>query len=500
VLLRSFLWPTIFAITVVLFFALSCVVMPRLNGKRDTTGLCAKLGGRIQDRLDEKPWMLELERTRLDTWNGKLNAILAHYAQTNPGGDGKDEPGASLTEEEFVAMFSMMGDRFVEPQSYRDALETFGTPSTASESGGKVMDIAAIESIYSLGCRTWREKHVQVERDFERFKIISKDHDVEHSDFLVVTGSLGAQGLVHVNNTRASMHSDQGAVHVAGPKSVRDRAALAALAIAGGDEFASHLDEEFTVEAAMSEHERFSVTMPSLYIETWLFTMICAFLFLWIDDFTKYLLLHSFLQPNQKEKSSMMDFGTAIANFFDPTRLPRNMIGKAGTLCNIGHKVCLLHWIFISAFVLPNRLITVLVPKSSCAMKMAEKTKPKPLKERELNDEGKPLEVLITARTITLCDKIKLFPLLLLNWMGRKLVGCLKIFSIDVQPFLLVEPFLTFATKSRALQSVRGAPQTTPPCASRNRNALTPILCTLSSSAAWPSPPQLSFKSCASPA
>ena len=429
--------------------------MPRLNGKRDTTGLCTKLGGRIQDRLDEKPWMLELERKRLDTWNGKLNAILAHYARTNPGGDGDDEPGPSLTEEEFVAMFSMMGDRFVEAQSYRDALETFGTPST---SGDKVMDIAAIEAIYSLGCRTWREKHVQVQRDFERFKIISKDHDMEHSDFLVVTGSLGAQGLVHVNTARASMHGDKGAKPVVGPTSVRDRAALAALAIAGGDEFASHLDEEFSVEAAMSEHERFSVAMPTLYIETWLFTMICAFLFLWIDDFTKYLLLHSFLQPNQKEKSSMMDFATAISNFFDPTRLPRNMIGKFGTLCNIGHKVCLLHWLFISAFILPNRLITVLRPKSFCAIKRAEKMKPKPLKERELDDEGKPLEVIITAREVTLCNKVKLFPLLLLNWIGRKLVGFLKIFSIDVQPFLLVEPFLTYATKSRALQSVRDCP------------------------------------------
>ena len=44
--------------------------------------------------------------------------------------------------------------------------------------------------MYSLGCRTWREKHVQCGRDLERVKILSdKFPQITHSEFLVVTGS-----------------------------------------------------------------------------------------------------------------------------------------------------------------------------------------------------------------------------------------------------------------------------------------------------------------------
>ena len=38
--LRYVLWIFLFVLSVVLFFFTTCIFMPRLNGRRDTTGLC----------------------------------------------------------------------------------------------------------------------------------------------------------------------------------------------------------------------------------------------------------------------------------------------------------------------------------------------------------------------------------------------------------------------------------------------------------------------------
>tara|TARA_B110000208_G_C11733033_1_gene417097 strand:+ start:212 stop:874 length:663 start_codon:yes stop_codon:yes gene_type:complete len=214
--------------TVVVFFASSCFVMPRMNGRRDTTGLCGKLGSAIQDKLDEREFVLKIKRRFESTWNGKLALIVEHFG---------DDDGV-LDENGFRNMFLTVGDGFVDETSYADAARTFGTAVETTEGAPsqRVVDIVAIEAIYSLGCRTWREKHVQVERDFERFKIISEQFDQTHSDFLVMTGSLGAEGLVEVRSAAAD-------------GSVLGRAnAQIALAASGGVEFATAVDEEFSVE------------------------------------------------------------------------------------------------------------------------------------------------------------------------------------------------------------------------------------------------------------
>ena len=38
--LRYVLWIFLFVLSVVLFFFTTCIFLPRLNGRRDTTGLC----------------------------------------------------------------------------------------------------------------------------------------------------------------------------------------------------------------------------------------------------------------------------------------------------------------------------------------------------------------------------------------------------------------------------------------------------------------------------
>ena len=255
--------------------------MPRMNGRRDTTGLCGKLGSAIQDKLDELEFVLKIKRRFDSTWNGKLFLIVEHFG---------DDDGV-LDEDGFKNMFMTVGDGFVDATSYADAVRTFGTAEEVEEgapAAQRVLDIAAIEAIYSLGCRTWREKHVQVERDFERFKIISDEFDQTHSDFLVITGSLGSEGMIEV---RSAATDD----------SVLGRAnAQIALAANGGVEFATAVDEEFSVEEAMTEAQRFTVALPSLYVETCLFALIAAFIFLYVLSaaaFQKVQTNHLITQP-----------------------------------------------------------------------------------------------------------------------------------------------------------------------------------------------------------
>ena len=75
---------------------------------------------------------------------------------------------------------------------------------TAFGVGLKGLSIDSIDAMYSLGCRTWREKHVQCGRDLERVKILSdKFPQITHSEFLVVTGSyvcLEGQKMFYMTN------------------------------------------------------------------------------------------------------------------------------------------------------------------------------------------------------------------------------------------------------------------------------------------------------------
>ena len=185
--LRTVLWPLLFLVTLGIFFVMSCFVMPRINGRRDTTGLCGKLGTTFQARLDAQAWFKTIKRGRNDTWEGKLNALVKHFSAAS----GNHSCG-TLSEDEFIAMFTLVGDRFVNATMYRDALGTFGSTPTQAQGGGDsavvVLDIAAIEAIYSAGLRTWREKHVQIDRDYERLLLLTGVKT--HSDLSVALPSL----------------------------------------------------------------------------------------------------------------------------------------------------------------------------------------------------------------------------------------------------------------------------------------------------------------------
>jgi len=267
--LRQALWIGLFLLTIALFFSMSCFVLPRMNGRRDTTGMCGKLGNIVQDKLDTMACVLKCKRKRVDNWNGKLAAILAHFSSSS----------GFLDEASFDKMFSCLGDNFVDRTQYAEALQLFG--SDVKDSPSKKLDVASLESIYSLGCTTWREKHVQVERDYERMLLLSGAK--AHSDYLVSTGSLGSHGLGDVEAVRRGKKMSTSAAGVV------SRAAEIETAAKGGAEFASAIDTEFSIEAAMTEAERFSVALPSLYVETWLFTLINAFLFLYLTDFFRWM-------------------------------------------------------------------------------------------------------------------------------------------------------------------------------------------------------------------
>ena len=268
--LRTVLWPLLFLVTLGIFFVMSCFVMPRINGRRDTTGLCGKLGTAFQARLDAQAWFKTIKRGRNDTWEGKLNALVKHFSAAS----GNHSCG-TLSEDEFIAMFTLVGDRFVNATMYRDALGTFGSTPTQAQGGGDsavvVLDIAAIEAIYSAGLRTWREKHVQIDRDYERLLLLTGVKT--HSDLLVVTSSTDA-----------------------------------------------------------------------------------------------YLL---------------SEFTDRVANMFRWDVLPRTILEKLNVIFNLGHKVCLFHFLFIAVVVLPLRVVTVLAPASSCAKALKERLKPHPLAARE---------------------------------------------------------------------------------------------------------------------
>ena len=94
----------------------------------------------------------------------------------------------------------------------------------------------------------------------------------------------------------------------------------------------------------------------------------------------------------------------------------------------------------ITIIVFPMRLVTVLLPKSICARKLAEKLEPKPLKEREFHeaDEGalpgaprRPIECVIAAQKFKLCDKLKMLPgVLVRDICGLVLKGPLEVFIV----------------------------------------------------------------------
>jgi hypothetical protein len=443
-------WPVLFVFTVIAFFAASCFVMPRINGRRDTTGLCGKLGSAIQDKLDEMESVRKIKRKFTSTWNGKLHLIVQHFG---------DESGV-IGADEFLAMFRIIGDGFVDATSYADAVRAFGTvvDNTDAPTQSSVIDIAAIETIYSLGCRTWREKHVQVDRDFERFKIISDLYEQSHSDFLVMTGSLGSQGLVDVHGYTAEEELAGG---LALSTNIIARAnARIALAASGGAEFASAVDEEFSVESAMSEAERFTIALPSLYVETWLFVLIVAFLFLFLHDGSKHLQLKYF--PEKEGAEGGAAFLEAVENAYGPGAIERSILDKIGAFASLGHKVCIFHFLFIAICILPMRLITVLAPKSICARKLAEKLEPKPFNEREfvVEDEAAPdvrtpLTRVITARNLKLCDKIKMLPLFLIRDICGIVVAVFKIVGLSLNVFVFIEPFIDFKRKSLELGKLR---------------------------------------------
>ena len=166
----------------------------------------------------------------------------------------------------------------------------------------------------------------------------------------------------------------------------------------GGDKFACAIDAEFDIENAMSEDERFSVPLPSLYVETWIFVLICAFLFLWAFDLTRWIeatTLTKYYATDCAEENFIDSLGRqncldgVPAGFFSDPPLGHSSYlllfinGKLNVVADVGHKVCLFHFFFIMFFVIPMRLCTVLKPNSSCAKQMKKRLKPKALKERE---------------------------------------------------------------------------------------------------------------------
>ena len=370
--LRTVLWPLLFLVTLGIFFVMSCFVMPRINGRRDTTGLCGKLGTAFQARLDAQAWFKTIKRGRNDTWEGKLNALVKHFSAAS----GNHSCG-TLSEDEFIAMFTLVGDRFVNATMYRDALGTFGSTPTQAQGGGDsavvVLDIAAIEAIYSAGLRTWREKHVQIDRDYERLLLLTGVKT--HSDLLVVTSSIGPEGLREVHDLTFASTPEQHSV-------LANASANVKLAAQGGKAWGSAVDEEFSVESAMTEAQRFSVALPSLYIETWIFTALCAYIFFFGTDLTRWA-SNTYFPAIETDAYLLSEFTDRVANMFRWDVLPRTILEKLNVIFNLGHKVCLFHFLFIAVVVLPLRVVTVLAPASSCAKALKERLKPHPLAARE---------------------------------------------------------------------------------------------------------------------
>ena len=494
--LRQIIWPCLFVVTVIAFFAFSCCIMPRVNGRKDQTGLCSKLGSAVQDRLDQLALIKCIKRTTKLTWNGKLKAVFQHFS-------GKSR---HLDEAAFKAMFSTVGDQFVDPESYLATLHAFGHK----------IDLNVVETMYSIGCRTWRERDVQVSRDWERVQLITGK--ITHSDYLVRTGSIGSHGMQDVEDVKNELKAGEKLTKkLKAAKEARERRTSAQaraphvlLAAMGGAEWGSAVDEEFSHEAAMTEAERATVTLPSLYIETWLFSLICAFLFLFMYDTTRWLSAHVLESP-----AEATDYVSAVTRFFTLNYLLDYANGFVQGVSDVGHKVCIFHFLFISLFVLPTRVIVTLFPNGCCAKKAQKNAVRKPLQKREFGPPPKGNPALLaklgvggsskvapapaglaesdslvavvdeenpqspkTPRTprdkaqeqaagglvpvntvivtgMTLCDKITMMPL----YIGRDILGFLvriaKIFRIDLSLYIIFAPFIDFKQSSLELAHIR---------------------------------------------
>ena len=453
---RSIVWAVLFVVTIGVFFAMSCCVLPRMNGRKDTTGLCGKLGTAIQDRLDTLPKVLAWKRGRLDNWNGKLVAIIEHFSTSSNG---------LLAKADFVKMFTVVGDGFVDPHAYETVLAMFGTPVAG---GNLAIDIGAIESIYSVGCRTWREKHCQVERDYERVKILKGE--TTHSHFLVATSSIGPQGTVEVEQLQSSKGIGGALKAIGGSSKAKAEAEAArrrpsvlaregrvALAAQGGAAYASAIDLEFDIENAMTEAERFSVPLPSLYVETWCFALISAFLFLFLADVTRAYYLKIPIKDD-----NWRSFFTE-ANYFW-----RWVVGKFNFLFDLGHKVCIFHFVFIALIVIPSRLFTVLQPNSCCAKRFQKRNLPKALAKREMRSVtnganaaagvvGQEVGVncIVGAGRMTLCDTLSMVPLYFLRDFCSLIAAIANLFGISIAVFIFFKPFVDFQQKELELRHVR---------------------------------------------
>ena len=291
-----------------------------------------------------------------------------------------------------------------------------------------------------------------------------------------------------------------------------------------------------SLQIAMSEEERFSVPLPSLYIETWLFTLICAFIFLFLFDLTRYIdnvtmenfrLVHcscadcanNFINANERIKclDSLPPGFTAWFRGSEPhsSYFYLWINGKITVISDIGHKVCIFHFLFILFFVMPMRLFSVLKPESCCARQMRERLHPQPLVEREYRPlkknekltisvivseenapgkeidvkhgdrelgqsfkhtipgtarmgatleveipqgpdfQGIPVDCLISATALTPCDKIELLPLILLRNFMSFFVALFNLIGVSLSLFIFFDPLITFKENSLILAHVR---------------------------------------------
>ena len=385
---------------------------------------------------------------------------------------------------------------------------------------------------------------MQAKRDLERVKILSDNYpDITHSDYLVLTGSIGSAGIeqyeikkVELSGSKRKMSAAE-ILDVTGTTKAKEeerlakkarrastlgRAGTVDVAARGGAEWANYVDEEFDVEAAMSENERYTVALPSLYVETVLFVLICAFLFLFVFDWTRFfevVVMDAYLKATCEDPSSRLAGSSEcyeqVPRFGHVAWLPLWVNGKINVLGDVGHKVCIFHFFFILIFVFPSRILAVLKPESSCAKNLKERLKPKPLKMREFRDlkggekrtagvlvseanapgttievkygdatkgksimfsipsdakmasilraeipidddfEGVPVDCLITADTMTLCDKIKIAPLLAARNIAGFFVTVFNLFGISLALFIFFAPFIDFKKRSLELAHIR---------------------------------------------
>ena len=512
--LRQIIWPCIAAATIVCFFAFSCCIMPRVNGPRDQTGLCGKLGSALTDRADRIGCVKALKRLTKSTWNGKLLVVFKHFNKSKSG---------ALTEEEFTAMFSTVGDQFVDANNYAAARHAFGARLT--------LDV--VETMYSLGCRTWRERTVQVERDYERVLLLSGK--ITHSDYLVRTGSIGMHGMKDVEEVKAELKSPKKLSKKLSKKkeererrvSAQKRAAKVLIAAQGGPDWGSAVDEEFEAEHAMTELERFSVPLPSLYVETLLFAAVTAFIFLFIYDTTRWFDTHILGDEAELDPAGpgiegfFNKYAATIRRFFTIDYLIRWISGFFGGISDVGHKVCIFHFFFILLFVFPQRIFQTMFPTSCCAKAQAKRMLKKAVKPREFGppprgnlleraamagarkiatsskvtpapaanleadgaldlaeaggdgyDESKPHSPEATAAhmlatkgwvpknsiintSMTLCDKIKLLPIYFIRDVCNFGVRIVSLVGIDLSLFVFFEPFINFTKTGMELAHIR---------------------------------------------